>query len=92
MGKKVEKGLHVISSTGRNESGFSLLELMVVVFIIGLLSGVAALTLPSKDGGSLLQEHPFKLIARLPSSLAYAVFIGQCLGFQCRHQLSNLTR
>ncbi len=89
MGKKVEKGLHVISSTGRNESGFSLLELMVVVFIIGLLSGVAALTLPSKDGGALLQEQRFKLIGSLRSARAEAVFSGHSLGLQWRNQRGN---
>ena len=82
MGKKVEKISPVISSTGRSEAGFSLLELMVVVFIIGLLSGVAALTLPSKDGGALLQEQRFKLIGSLRSARAEAVFSGHSLGMQ----------
>ncbi|WP_320838124.1 type II secretion system minor pseudopilin GspH [Zhongshania sp.] len=76
----------MISSTGRNESGFSLLELMVVVFIIGLLSGVAALTLPSKDGGALLQEQRFKLIGSLRSARAEAVFSGHSLGLQWQRQ------
>ena len=46
---------------------------MVVVFIIGLLSGVAALTLPSKDGGALLYEQRYKLIGNLRSARAEAV-------------------
>ncbi|WP_373084116.1 type II secretion system minor pseudopilin GspH [Zhongshania sp.] len=76
----------MISSTGRSESGFSLLELMVVIFIIGLLSGVAALTLPSKDGSALLHEQRFKLIGSLRSARAEAVFSGHSLGLQWQRQ------
>lgn len=86
MGKKVEKISPVTSSTGRSEAGFSLLELMVVVFIIGLLSGVAALTLPSKDGGALLHQERFKLIGSLRSARAEAVFSGHSLGLQWQRQ------
>ena len=75
------KSLPVTSLIGRSsQRGFSLLELMVVIFIIGLLSGVAVLTLPSKDGGALLQEQRFKLLGSLRSARAEAVFSGRSLG------------
>ncbi|CAA0087228.1 Putative type II secretion system protein H [Zhongshania aliphaticivorans] len=76
----------MISSTGRNNRGFSLLELMVVIFIVGLLSGVAALTLPSKDGGALLQEQRYKLLGHLRSARAEAVFSGRSLGLAWAQQ------
>jgi len=82
----VEKISPVTSSTGRSEAGFSLLELMVVIFIIGLLSGVAALTLPSSDGGALLQKQRFKLIGSLRSARAEAVFSGHSLGLLWQRQ------
>lgn len=63
-----------------------MLELMVVIFIIGLLSGVAALTLPSKDGGALLQEQRYKLIGHLRSARAEAVFSGRSLGLAWEQQ------
>jgi general secretion pathway protein H len=59
---------------------------MVVVFIIGLLSGVAALTLPSKDGGALLYEQRYKLIGNLRSARAEAVFSGRSLGLAWEQQ------
>jgi general secretion pathway protein H len=59
---------------------------MVVVFIIGLLSGVAALTVPSNDGGAVLQKERFKLIGSLRSARAEAVFSGHSLGLQWQRQ------
>ncbi|AKH69486.1 type II secretion system protein H [Spongiibacter sp. IMCC21906] len=68
------------SLTGRSNRGFSLLELLVVIFIIGLLSGVAVLTLPGKDGAALLNEQRYSLLAGLRSARAEAVFSGRSLG------------
>lgn len=80
------KNSPVTSLTGRNSRGFSLLELMVVIFIIGLLSGAAVLTLPSKDGGALLQEQRYKLIGNIRSARAEAVFSGRSLGLAWEQQ------
>ncbi|WP_372865469.1 type II secretion system minor pseudopilin GspH [Spongiibacter sp.] len=69
------------SLTGRsNQSGFSLLELLVVIFIIGLMSGVAVLTLPAKDGDALLRENRAVLLLALRGARAEAVFSGRSLG------------
>lgn len=62
--------------------GFSLLELLVVIFIVGLLSGVAALTLPGKDGAALLNEQRYSLLSSLRAARAEAVFSGRSLGLQ----------
>lgn len=70
----------MILSTGRSERGFSLLELMVVIFIIGLMSGVAVLTLPDKSGQGLLVEQRYQLIGALRTARAEAVFSGRSLG------------
>ncbi len=69
------------SLTGRNkQAGFSLLELLVVIFIIGLMSGVAVLTLPGKDGEALLRENRAVVLRALRSARAEAVFSGRSLG------------
>ena len=71
----------MISSTGRSKhAGFSLLELMVVIFIIGLLSGVAVLTLPDRDGDALLNETRAKLVVALRNARSEAVFSGRSIG------------
>lgn len=72
------------SLTGRSNGGFSLLELLVVVFIIGLLSGVAVLTLPGKDGAALLNEQRYSLMSGLRAARAEAVFSGRSLGLLWR--------
>lgn len=41
--------------TDTNQKGFTLLELLVVVFLIGLISGVAVLSVSSVDGGRRLE-------------------------------------
>ena len=71
----------MILLTGRNKQrGFSLLELLVVIFIIGLMSGVAVLTLPGKDGEALLREERAELMNSLRSARSEAVFSGRSLG------------
>jgi general secretion pathway protein H len=71
----------VTSSTGRSsQRGFSLLELLVVIFIIGLMSGVAVLTLPSRGGEELLRENRAVILLALRTARAEAVFSGRSLG------------
>lgn len=46
-----------ISATGNSrDPGFTLVELMVVLFIMGLVSAVVVLSLPSDDGAKLARE------------------------------------
>ncbi len=71
----------MISSTGRSNRGFTLLELMVVIFIIGIMSAAAVLTLPSDDGEALLNKQRFALMSALRTARAEAVFSGRSLGF-----------
>ncbi|MBD2858550.1 GspH/FimT family pseudopilin [Spongiibacter sp. KMU-158] len=74
----------MILLTGRNNSrhqrGFSLLELMVVVFIIGLLSTAVVLAIPSRSGEQLLVQERYKLLGALRTARAEAVFSGHSLG------------
>lgn len=78
--KKAATILPVILPTGANNKGFSLLELLVVIFIIGLMSGVAVLTLPSQDNQVLLAKQRLNLMASLRSAKAEAVFSGRSYG------------
>lgn len=78
--KKAVKILPVILPTGANNKGFSLLELLVVIFIIGLMSGVAVLTLPGQDNQVLLAKQRLNLMASLRSAKTEAVFTGRSYG------------
>ena len=53
--KKVEKALHQISLTGdkKLQRGFTLVELMLVILILGMLSTVVALTLPPRKSDDI---------------------------------------
>lgn len=69
------------SLTGRSKhGGFSLLELLVVIFIIGLMSGIAVLSLPGQGSEDLLRDNRAKLLLALRTARAEAVFSGRSLG------------
>lgn len=73
-----------ILATGNNrrrarEAGFSLVELMVVIFLMGLISGVVALTLPPQM--SAAEREAQRLAARLHLAMEDAVMTGDALGF-----------
>lgn len=56
----------------------------MVIFIVGLLSGVAVLTLPGKDGDALLNQQRYDLLGALRNARAEAVFSGRSLGLVWR--------
>ncbi len=63
-------------------AGFSLLELMVVIVIIGLLSGIAVLSLPGGDDDSELQDFGEKTLAYLRLAADEAVLTGRTIGLR----------
>lgn len=71
------------SATGNNrrarEAGFTLVELMVVVFLMGLLSGIVALSMPPGMSGP--EREAQRLAARLQLAMEEAVVTGDALGF-----------
>ena len=52
-----------ISATGANEQGFTLIEMMVVLLLVGLASSIVLLNLPS--GGVRLADEAEHLAARI---------------------------
>jgi general secretion pathway protein H len=63
------------SETGSSQSGFTLVELLVVVFIIGLAS--AAVVLSVRDPRDTLVAQAERLAARMQAARSYAV-INNC--------------
>lgn len=87
MVKKVVTTSPVTSATGKSPAasrGFSLLELMVVIFAIGLLSGLVALTLPGQDSDQELRRAAERTASAFGQLRSQAVFRGRTLGLQWR--------
>lgn len=59
-------------------AGFSLIELVMSLFILGLVSGVIMLTLPSRE--SQEQSEADRLAAGLSAASNYSILSGQVIG------------
>lgn len=69
----------MISATGR-QRGFSLLELLVVIVIVGLLSAAVVLSVPGDRADSQLRRFAEQTVARLRLASDEAVFTGRTMG------------
>ena len=65
-----------------NTKGFTLIEIMVVIVIIGIMSAVAALNVVSNDGSRLLKREVTRFKAVLMQALDEAVLQQRELGLQ----------
>lgn len=68
--------------TAASERGFTLLELLVVVFIIGLLAGLAVLSVDDRVADDRLQQEAQRLDALLHIAAEEAVLFGIELGLE----------
>lgn len=59
------------SAAGSNETGFTLVELMIVITVIGLVAGAAALALPDPQGG--VRNEAERFAARTRAAQAEAI-------------------
>lgn len=76
-----------ILSTGKHNSqhGFTLLELMLVVVVVGLIAGVVTLSLPEQDSRQLLRESE-RIRYLLRHAQQQAIFRGQDVGISVTAQ------
>lgn len=65
--------------------GFTLLELLLVVFIIGLLAGLAMLSVDDRVADDRLQQDAHRLNALLEMAAEEAVLFGVELGLEITH-------
>jgi general secretion pathway protein H len=63
--------------------GFTLLELLVVLVLVGILSGAAVLALPDRHGQRLEREAQ-RLVAWLEAGRAHSRATGQPIGWQAQ--------
>lgn len=67
-------------SSSRRESGMTLVEVMTVLFIIGLTAGLVTLTLPQRPTEEQASAQAFARV--LTEAQEQAVFAGQPIGLQ----------
>ncbi len=99
MAMKVEKVWPVISATGNRaaqipsrQRGLTLLEILLVVLIIGLMSTVAVLTLPSDNGQRDVRIMAERMVALFRYARQEAVFSGLTHGIVWREGRPELLR
>ncbi|WP_310475125.1 prepilin-type N-terminal cleavage/methylation domain-containing protein [Sandarakinorhabdus sp.] len=68
------------SATGTSESGFTLVELVVVMAIVGITSAALVLTLPGPD--DRVRSAAVKLAAQAAATRDMAILTGQNTAFQ----------
>ncbi len=95
METKAEKVWLVISATGntpRYQRGLTLLEILLVVLIIGLLSTVAVLTLPTDNSQRELRQMAERMTAFFRYARQEAVFTGTTHGVLWREGEPQLVK
>ena len=65
-------------------SGFTLIEILVVMFIVGIMMGIAVVRLPSLSSNAELIEEAERLMALLNMAADEAVISGTELGFDIK--------
>ncbi len=76
----------------RSRQGFSLIELMVVIAIVGIIAGIAAPPIFRYIDGNRLQTNTDRLAADLSYARSLSISNGAILRFECTpagYQLTN---
>jgi len=66
--------------TCSRQSGFTLIEMLVVVFLIALITGIGVLSLSTVDSGRLLKDETLRLKIMMDLAAQEAVIFGSPIG------------